>query len=102
MDPPALFTQMSSPPKASIAASANATRASLSVTSVGTASARPPLALIASATPCDAVDVTGRDDDGRAGVGVGVGDALTDALAAAGDDGDLAGEIETVHVVLPV
>ena len=65
-------------------------RASVFITSVGTASARRPSRLISAATSSRSAAVARRAHDVGARFGEADGDAAADALAGAGDDRDLA------------
>ncbi len=95
--PPALLTTMSIRPNSATVAATRCSSWARSVTSVGTARARRPVARTALGGRLDLVDRAGRAHHVGADLGQRGGDAGADAAAGAGDDGYLVGHLEQVE-----
>ena len=95
---PALFTRMSTGPKAASAASTAATIWSASVMSSGTPTQVPPGRGDLGLHLVEPVLAAPRGDHRGAGLGEGDGEAAAEAGGGAGDEGDLAGQVDR-HVL---
>ena len=90
----ALQTRMSTPPHFSIVASASAWSSGLRPMLQAMATASPPFAAMPSTTTWQASSLREETTTLGAVLRQALGDGAADAAAAAGDDGDLAGQVE--------